>query len=95
MLITLSYHNAPPRASVWRGETAAGRTVDCRKHAEDEDILRAACRHTLHIFLFISAFNLALGAFLAAKGKRDIIQTVEKPVLAIKPERTFSVKAEK
>ena len=53
-----------------RGEyLGSAHAVDCHEHEEDEGIFRAACRHTLHIFLFILAFNLALGALTAAVGE--------------------------
>lgn len=50
------------------GYLGSAREVDCHAHEEDEGILKAACRHTLHIFLFILAFNLALGGLTAAVG---------------------------
>lgn len=54
------------------GYLGSAREVDCHDHTQDEGILRAACRHTLHIFLFILAFNLALGALTAAVGEAAI-----------------------
>ena len=51
------------------GYLGSAHAVDCHEHEEDEGIFRAACRHTLHIFLFILAFNLALGALTAAVGE--------------------------
>ena len=54
------------------GYLGSAREVDCHEHEEDEGILKAACRHTLHIFLFILAFNLALGALTAAVGEDNL-----------------------
>ena len=50
------------------GYRGSARAVDCHEHEEQDGILLAACKHTLHIFLYVLAFNLALGALLALVG---------------------------
>ena len=46
--------------------------VDCHEHEERDGILAAALKHTLHIFLFILLFNIALGALVALVGEEAI-----------------------
>ncbi len=59
-------------ASLRGGYLGSARAVDCHAHTEADGILKAAVRHTVHIFLFILAFNLALGALTAAVGEETL-----------------------
>lgn len=61
--------------------------VDCHDHEARQSVLAAALRHTLHIFLYILLFNLALGAVVHAVGAEAIGDFVARaglwqPVLA-------------
>ena len=42
--------------------------VDCHDHEARQSVLAAALRHTLHIFLYIFLFNMALGAVVHVVG---------------------------
>ena len=59
-------------ASVRGGYTGRGEEVDCHEHQEADGILKAAFKHTLHIWLYIFAFNLLLGAVVALVGQDAI-----------------------
>lgn len=59
---------AVPRA-LRGGYLGSATDVDCHDHEEADGILKAAVRHTRHIFLFILAFNLALGVLAACVGE--------------------------
>ena len=54
------------------GYTGSSSAVDCHEHEERDGILAAALKHTLHIFLFILLFNIALGALVALVGEEAI-----------------------
>ena len=54
------------------GYLGSARAVDCHEHEENDGIFKAACKHTLHIFLYIAVFNLALGAITAAVGEEAL-----------------------
>ena len=61
--------------------------VDCHDHEARQSVLAAALRHTLHIFLYIFLFNLALGAVVHVVGAEAIGDFVARaglwqPVLA-------------
>ena len=58
--------------SVRGGYTGSSSAVDCHEHEERDGILAAALKHTLHIFLFILLFNIALGALVALVGEEAI-----------------------
>ncbi|MTS15408.1 hypothetical protein GMD58_16755 [Ruthenibacterium lactatiformans] len=58
--------------SVRGGYTGSSSAVDCHEHEERYGILAAALKHTLHIFLFILLFNIALGALVALVGEEAI-----------------------
>ena len=59
-------------ASVRGGYTGRGEEVDCHEHEEADGILKAALKHTLHIWLYILAFNVLLGAVVALVGQDAI-----------------------
>lgn len=59
-------------ASVRGGYTGSSSAVDCHEHEEADGILVAALKHTLHIFVFILAFNIVLGALVALVGQDAI-----------------------
>jgi len=44
------------------------REIDCHEHIESEGVLKAALRHTLHIFSFIVAFVFILNAVMSFAG---------------------------
>lgn len=46
--------------------------VDCHEHEEEDGVFKAAVKHTLHIFLYIFVFSLALGALTAIVGEDTI-----------------------
>lgn len=59
-----------------RGGYAGGGSekVDCHSHetVERDSLFGAACKHTLHIFIYIFIFNLALGALVSFVGEETI-----------------------
>lgn len=59
-------------AGVRGGYTGSSKTVDCHEHEEKDGILKAAVKHTLHIFVFILLFNLVLGAIVHAVGEETV-----------------------
>lgn len=46
--------------------------VDCHEHDRQEGVLAAAVRHTLHIFVFILAFNIIIGGAVELAGRDRI-----------------------
>lgn len=59
-------------APVRGGYTGRSEEVDCHEHEEADGILKAAAKHTLHIWLYIFVFNLLLGAVVAVVGQDAI-----------------------
>lgn len=45
--------------------------VDCHEHDAQDGILRASLKHTLHIFVFILVFNLAMGFAVELIGQEN------------------------
>ena len=54
--------------SIRGGYTGRSEEVDCHEHEEGDGIFVAAAKHTVHIFLFILAFNALLGGVVAWVG---------------------------
>ena len=67
-LIDLAAKKALPQ-SVRGGYMGTSAAVDCHEHVEADGIFVAALKHTLHIFVYILLFNLALGGIVAAVGE--------------------------
>lgn len=67
-LIDVAFRGLLPK-EMRGGYRGSARAVDCHAHEARDGILQAACKHTLHIFLYVLAFNLALGALIAAVGE--------------------------
>lgn len=54
------------------GYAGSAEEVDCHAHEEEDGILKASIKHTLHIFLYILGFNLALSLLAAVIGEESI-----------------------
>ena len=59
-------------ASMRGGYAGRSEEVDCHEHDEQDGIVWAAIKHTLHIFVFIFIFNLLMGGFVALVGEETI-----------------------
>lgn len=54
------------------GYTGSSESVDCHEHEEQDSILKAAVKHTVHIFVFILLFNLVLGTVVHLIGEETV-----------------------
>ena len=85
-LLDVVLKNAMPE-NLRGGFSGHSEDVDCHDHEARQSVLAAALRHTLHIFLYIFLFNLALGAVVHVVGAEAIGDFVARaglwqPVLA-------------
>ena len=55
-------------AAVRGGYSGRSQDVDCHEHEEEDGILTAALKHTVHIWVYILLFNVALGLVVALVG---------------------------
>jgi len=59
-------------ASIHGGYQGKIEEIDCHEHKEEEGILQAALRHTLHIFFFILIFTFLLNIIMTAAGTENL-----------------------
>ena len=70
-VIDFAAKNALPQ-SMRGGYMGTSEAVDCHEHVEADGIFVAALKHTLHIFVYILLFNLALGTIVAVVGENTL-----------------------
>ena len=87
-------------ASVRGGYAGSMNEVDCHDHEEQDSILVAAVKHTLHIFLYILIFNFVMGlavewigedAISALLAQAGMFQPVAAGLLGLVPNCAASV----
>ena len=87
-------------ASVRGGYAGSMNEVDCHDHEEQDSILVAAVKHTLHIFLYIQIFNFVMGlavewigedAISALLAQAGMFQPVAAGLLGLVPNCAASV----